>query len=165
MQSKEQEKRFIKWIHEHKGTLTKVARSFTASDADLEDLYQEILLQVWKSLPAFKDQSSSLTWVYRVSLNRALAWKKKENKRYKLIHILSEEPLKSMNLSIEKKQQIEELYCAIRKLDKPDRALILLSLDGVSYAEIAKIADISSGNVGVRLNRIKKKLSIYLRKG
>ena len=162
MRKGEQEHYFREWLEQHKGTLVKVTRSFANSPADFDDLYQEILLQVWKSIPRFKNESSSVTWVYRVSLNRAIAWKKKEDKQRNLIRILAETPFEATPAN-DKAQRIEEIYVAIRSLDKADRALILMSLDGLSYEAISKIAEISTSNVGVRLNRIRKKLSEHLK--
>ena len=75
------ELRFRQWLGEHTGLLLKVVRSFAEGPADQDDLFQEILLQVWLSLPNFRDESKPTTWLYRVALNTALAWKRREKKR------------------------------------------------------------------------------------
>jgi RNA polymerase sigma factor (sigma-70 family) len=75
------ERQFRQWLGEHKGLLVKVVRAFAEGPADQDDLFQEVLLQVWLSLPNFRDDSKPTTWLYRVALNTALAWKRSEKKR------------------------------------------------------------------------------------
>src|SRR5689334_20017560 len=75
------ERRFRQWLGEHTGLLLKVVRSFAEGGADQDDLFQEILLQVWLSMPGFREESKPTTWLYRVALNTALAWKRGEKKR------------------------------------------------------------------------------------
>ena len=77
------ELRFRQWLGEHTGLLLKVVRSFAEAPADQDDLFQEILLQVWLSLPNFRDDSKPTTWLYRVAFNTALAWKRSEKKRWR----------------------------------------------------------------------------------
>jgi RNA polymerase sigma-70 factor (ECF subfamily) len=157
------ERRFRQWLGEHTGLLLKVVRSFAEGRADQDDLLQEILLQVWLSLPNFREDSKPTTWLYRVALNTALAWKRGEKKRRRgqdsvpvsdvaAASVESAEPEASHRI-------VDQLYAAIRALPPGKRALVVLYLDGFSYREIAEVVGISESNVGVSLNRIKKELA------
>ncbi len=159
MDKAKQEEIFQDWIEKHKGILVKIARSFSGAPQDFDDLFQEILLQLWQSIPSFNGKSSSSTWVYRVSLNRSLVWKRGETRREKLIHTFTQEiPVAEIDSPANEKRT-ERLYAAIRKLNQANRALVLLALDGLSYREISSIVKITETNVGVRLNRAKTKLA------
>jgi RNA polymerase sigma-70 factor, ECF subfamily len=153
---------FKSWLIEHGGTVLKVARAYTLTTEDCQDLTQEILLQVWRSLPQFQGRASASTWIYRVALNTALGWHRKEHRRR-----ARQQPILAEDLSVagsDSAQQIvqgeavERLYAAIRQLPKTDAALVLLYLDDLSYRQIAEVLGISESNVGVKLNRAKKAL-------
>jgi RNA polymerase sigma-70 factor, ECF subfamily len=168
LDASKQEARFREWLAEHTGLLLKVVRSFADGPADADDLLQEILLQVWMSLPNFREQSKPTTWLYRVALNTALAWKRREKKHRRgnqdfaaISDIVAIQPASGEQHA--DPDAIEQLYAAIRALDAAKRALVLLYLDGLSYAEMAEVTGISETNVGVRLTRIKKELSAKLK--
>jgi RNA polymerase sigma-70 factor (ECF subfamily) len=147
---------FREWLAEHRGAVLKVARAYTATPEDCQDLAQEILLQVWRSLPQFRGEASSATWCYRVALNTALGWRRKERLRRTL-----QRPLPDVE-NVPARQTpdlVEHLYAAIRRLPGADAALLLLHLDGLSYRQVAEVLGVSEGNVGVKLNRAKKALS------
>lgn len=157
------ELQFRQWIGEHTGLLLKVVRSFADGPDDADDLFQEILLQVWLSLPNFRKDSKPTTWLYRVAFNTALAWKRTEKKRW---HRQSSLTISDVappgTTSVEAKQNdriVDQLYAAIRALPPAKRALVVLYLDGFTYHEIADVVGISESNVGVSLNRIKKDLA------
>jgi RNA polymerase sigma-70 factor, ECF subfamily len=157
------ELQFRQWLGEHKGLLVKVVRSFAEGPADQEDLFQEVLLQVWLSLPNFRENSKPTTWLYRVALNTALAWKRREKKRRRWQSLLpdadpADQPTKSVDTE-QNSQVVDQLYAAIRALPLAKRALVVLSLDGFTYREISEVVGISEANVGVRLNRIKRELA------
>jgi len=143
------------WLKLHKGIIFKVVRAYTIADHD--DLFQEIIIQVWHSIPAFRQEASVTTWVYRVALNTAIKWTKKE-KKYAGAETLD----KVQHLLHENKTPIDErlvwLYREIYKLDEIDRSVTLLLLEGFSYKEMSAILGISESNVGVKINRIKKHL-------
>jgi len=155
---------FKSWLQEHTGLIYKVARAFAASDADQQDLIQEILLQMWCSLPRFEGKAKASTWIYRVALNTALAWRRKETK-----HRATETPLIDIETlpaseadsaqRTAREEQVARLYDAIHQLPKVDAALVLLYLEDVSYREIAEVLGLSESNVGVKLNRAKKALA------
>jgi RNA polymerase sigma-70 factor (ECF subfamily) len=168
LDASEQEARFRQWLAEHTGLLLKVVRSFAAGPADADDLLQEILLQVWMSLPNFREQSKPTTWLYRVALNTALAWKRRENKHRKnrqTLDVVSNVMDASLAYADPHadREALEQLYAAVRSLAAAKRALVLLYLDGLSYAEMAEVTGLSESNVGVRLTRIKKELAAALK--
>jgi RNA polymerase sigma-70 factor, ECF subfamily len=153
---------FKRWLEQHIGLVFKVARTFAPSDADCDDLVQEILLQLWRSLPRFEGKARESTWIYRVALNTALAWHRGENKRRAaqtpLLEI-EELPEPDDLLRREREELVANLYAAIRRLPKVDAALLLLYLDDLSYREMADVLGLSETNVGVKLNRARKTLT------
>ncbi len=124
--------------------------------ADREDLFQEICLQLWKSYPNFREEAQFSTWMYRVALNTAISTvrKKKNGFSFELLRETDRIPDESSN----EKDQIKLLYSAISKLNRIDKAIILLWLEEKNYEEIAAIMGTSKKNVSVKLVRIKRKL-------
>jgi RNA polymerase sigma-70 factor (ECF subfamily) len=154
---------FMGWLDRHGSTVLKVARAYTRSAADCQDLAQDILLQLWRSVPRFEGRSGEATWVYRVALNTALGWHRKESRRR-----VRQRPLLDIDgpdrvQDPSQREAVERLYAAIRRLPQPDIALVLLYLDDLSYRQMAEVLGTSEGNVGVRLNRVKKALAELLR--
>ena len=145
------------WLKLHKGLLFKIVRAYTITDHD--DLFQEIIIQVWRSIPSFRHKSSVTTWLYRIALNTAIRWTKKE-KKYAGAETLDN----VQHLLRENSTQIDErlswLYDEIYKLDEIDRSVTLLLLEGFSYKQMSAILGISESNVGVKINRIKKQLIV-----
>ena len=155
---------FKSWLNEHGGAVLKVARAYTLNTEDCQDLVQEILLQIWRSLPQFQGRASASTWLYRVALNTALDWHRKERRRrvrQQSILEVEELPVAGLDGAQQAVQReiVERLYTAIRQLPKTDAALVLLYLDDLSYRQMAEVLGISESNVGVKLNRAKKALS------
>jgi RNA polymerase sigma-70 factor, ECF subfamily len=153
---------FRRWLKEHAGLVFKVARAFAPSAADRDDLVQEILLQLWRSLPRFEGKARESTWIYRVALNTALAWHRGENKRHTTqtpLLAIEELPEPDDLARREREELVARLYAAIRQLPKVDAALVLLYLDDLSYREMAEVLGISETNVGVKLNRARKTLA------
>jgi len=154
---KEQKQIFDDWLGLHKALIFKIVRVYAFNSMDKDDLFQEIIIQVWHSVPAFRKESSVTTWLYRVSLNTAIKWTKKERKHNRpeplegTRHILQEG-------SIQTDERLIWLYEEIYKLDEIDRSITLLLLDGFSYKEMASILGITESNIGVKINRIKKLL-------
>lgn len=158
---------FKEWLDQHRGAVLKVARAYTLTNEDCQDLAQEILLQVWCSLPRFQGMASASTWFYRVALNTALGWHRKEHRRQaRQQPVVAIEDLSITGLDgaqqIVQREAVERLYAAIRQLPKTDAALMLLYLDDLSYRDIARVLGISEGNVGVKLNRAKRALGELL---
>lgn len=156
-------KRFEEWIRNHGGIVLKVARAYTLGVEEREDLTQEILLQIWRSLPRFEGRSSPSTWCYRVALNTALGWRRREGR-----HRERHEPWLDTDVlpapgppdleGVQQRELVARLYDAIRRLPKADAALVLLYLDDLSYREMAEVTGLSESNVGVRLSRARTAL-------
>ncbi|MDQ6901895.1 MAG: RNA polymerase sigma factor [Bacteroidota bacterium] len=157
MKETEQQHIFETWLDKHKALLFKVVRAYAFTADDRDDLFQEIAIQVWHSIPNFRQESSAPTWLYRISLNTAIKWVRKERKHPQaetldnVEHVLQES-------KITMDERLAWLYEEIYKLDEIDRSVTLLMLDNFSYKEMADILGISESNVGVKINRIKKQL-------
>lgn len=159
MSVREQQKIFDEWLQEYKGVLIKVVRSYALARHDQEELFQVICVQLWKSIPNYRGEASVATWIYRVALYAAMAWNKKEKKhRANKESIEQAEPL-LITQPEQKSEKLNWLYQQLNRLNEVDRSLMLLLLDDFSYKEMAKLLGISETNVGVKINRIKKKLS------
>ena len=142
-------------IQEYHPIIYKICRVYS-SEHDFDDLYQEILISIWSGLKRFKEQSKLSTWLYRVALNTALTYQRRAKKQP---HTQDLGYLKEKMQQIETpNEQINQLYEAIRQLNTQDRALIFLYLEEKKYDEMAEITGMSASNVGVKINRIKKKL-------
>lgn len=155
-------------IDQHYGILYKIGRSYTKDQADFEDLYQEMLIQLWQSFPRFKGASKLSTFIYRVVLNTALTHQRKNKRQLQEVGLeerafrLADTSQQESALEQEREQQINLLYDCINELKKDDRAIILLHLEGNSYEEMAEILGITVNNIGVRLLRVKKRLQKLL---
>lgn len=148
-------KEFAELVNRYKDVIFKVCYVY-ASREELEDYYQEVLIQLWRSLPKFRNESKMSTWIYRISLNTCISYVRK-NKKVNKVSLID---LDFIDNDIEKKYYIDELYLLINRLNKFEKAIILLWLEERDYEEIASIVGISKNNVAVKLNRIKEKLRI-----
>ena len=149
-------------LQEHAGLILKVAGAFTHTGPDREDLTQEVLLQVWRAMPKFEPKAKVSTWVYRVALNTALAWRRKEKKHAGHVPLFEVEDLSTGSgggALAQDRERLDALYAAIRNLPKVDACLVMMYLDDLSYREMADILGISEDNVGVKLNRARKTLT------
>lgn len=130
------------------------------SPQDQEDLFQEIVLQLWKAFPKFRAESKVSTWMYRIALNTAIATFRKNTISLSQNDVLPDHmPVSTIQ---ETSENEEKLFEAIRRLNQAERALIALFLEDYSYKEIANLAGITENNVGVKISRIKDKLKIIL---
>jgi RNA polymerase sigma-70 factor, ECF subfamily len=158
-----QETTFKQWLDEHKGLLYRVVRAYGSTAEDQDDLFQEICLQLWLSIPRFEGKAKVSTWIYRVALNTAMVWNRGEkNRRKHRDRFITVAPQQQTNDSQPSQEIIDRLYEAVRKLPKVDTSIVLMCLDGLSYNEMAEILGISESNVGVKLNRAKKQLAQLL---
>ena len=163
MTEKEQEHIFKSWLDDHKGLFFKIVRTYAVTQMDMDDLFQEIAIQVWRSVPAFRQACAVSTWIYRIAINTALTWTRKERR-----HPQMEGMEEGVSLLQEEGEAPDErltwLYTAIHQMDVVDRSIALLLLEGFSYKEIAAIMGITESNVGVKINRIKKRLIVQSEK-
>lgn len=141
--------------------LYKVCRLYCFVESDRQDLFQEILIQLWRSYPSFRGNSRIGTWLYRIALNTAISGLRKQKR---MIPVASTDPdqlpsgLQDMQYSAEKEEQLQLLYAAISQLSEVEKALTMLYLEDRSYQEMEDILGISQNNLRVKMNRIKEKL-------
>ena len=146
---------FLNRVQDHKGIIEKVLWLYVDREEDRKDVRQEILLQAWRTFANFKQNAAFSTWLYRVALNTALTFFKKQQKA----PTLSTEQVADVGYQPEfANNETELLYKAIKQLGQAERLIITLHLDGYGNDEIAQISGISANNVGVKLHRIKKQL-------
>ena len=150
--------KFVLDVDENKGIIFKVCRMYCKGKEDIEDLFQEILLQAWNSNASFKGESKFSTWLYRIAINTAITRLRKEKRQTKFNEIDSEALQVKSETTFEKDEKIDLIYNAIDHLSEIERAITMLYLDEYSYKEISEIVGISESNVGFKLNKIKTKL-------
>ncbi|WP_010231401.1 RNA polymerase sigma factor [Gillisia marina] len=151
------EEKFTQLIKENEGIIYKITRIYSNNEADLQDLYQEIVFQLWKSFDDFRGESKVSTWMYRIALNTALFHLNQSKKNGQRVG------LEKINLTQENYDPILEerlaiMYQHIKALNDLEKGIILLFLEGKKHEEIAEITGITATNVGTRIGRIKQKL-------
>lgn len=152
------EKNFISLINEHQGLIHKVCTMYENDPDVRDDLFQEIVLQLWKSLPSFRGESKITTWMYRIALNTAISGLRRKSRRVKT------EDLHDLHLNItdtgevDREEDFKKLQSAIRQLPEIERAMVMMALEEISYEDIAETIGITQNNVRVRMNRIREKL-------
>lgn len=156
MDSKETD--FSKLIKDNQGLIIKVSRLYTHSLEDQEDLFQEIVLQLWKSYDSFQGNSKISTWMYRVALNTAITLFRKKTKQPQTDELQDFHGKNFVEDNGEKEQQISLLYKVIKMLPDVERAIVMMYLDDEPYREIAETLGITEVNARVKMNRLKKTL-------
>lgn len=150
---------FLAVIEQNKGIIYKIASSFNKNADDKKDLAQEIILQLWRSFPNFNEESKISTWMYRVALNVAITFYRKERKKNELITRMPESPINWINEEPQDAEgDLKLLQQFINELPELDRALMLLYLEEKPGKEIGEILGITETNVRTKTNRIKEKL-------
>lgn len=150
------EQDFTKVVREHKGTIYTVCYMFSNDSNEVADLFQEILINIWKGFEKFRGDSSIKTWIWRISFNTCVSHQRKESRRVNTLPLTMD--INLFDDTAEDIKQIRMLQKRIRRLGPFDRAIVLLWLEDLSYAEIGDIVGISEKNVSVRLVRIKEQL-------
>lgn len=158
------ERRLKHWLESHAGIVWKIVRALARNPDDRDELWQEIVLQLWVSIPRFQGDCRETTWIYRVAINTAMVWKRGQRRRVASAPVeVLESPLARQAADHrDRRHVIETLYEAIRQLSPVDASLALLHLDGLSYQEIAEILGITENYVGVKLTRIRRQLATTL---
>jgi RNA polymerase sigma factor (sigma-70 family) len=150
---------FIQLIGEHKGLLFKISRIYQDAQTDRDDLMQEMILQLWLAFDSFEGKSKFSTWMYRVALNTAIVFFKKQKRRPDTEQLPEQlDHLEAEGTDTLKDEQLALFYKAMQQLNKVEKALIFLYMEDQPYEDIAANLGISEVNVRVRLNRIKNKI-------
>ncbi len=149
---------FLQLLNQHRGIVHKIARLYADTADDQQDLYHDVVAQALEAWPRFEQRSAFSTWLYRVALNTALTWRRKEEKRMKAEaqsewHVTENDP---------RQAQIDWLYQHMRRLDPISRMLLTLRLEGYDMQQIAEITGINSNNATVKIHRAKNLLSTWL---
>ena len=153
------ESQFLQLIGQHQGIIHKICRLYRDSPEDREDLFQEIVFQLWRSLSTFEGKSQFSSWMYKIALNTAIASFRRKKPDITYTNNLPDQPL----VHCDPGEQHERLLEALKQLNDADKALMTLYLDDLSYREMAEITGMSENNVGVKLNRIKNKIQQLLK--
>jgi RNA polymerase sigma-70 factor (ECF subfamily) len=149
----------VKLVQEHRFLLYKVCRLYCFTEADRQDLFQEIVIQLWKSYPGFRGDSKFSTWLYRIALNTAISDLRKQGRRPSTTSTSEILPsLPDMTWPGEEEQQLQQLYAAIARLSDVEKALVMLYLEDKPYEEMEEIMGINQNNLRVKMNRIREKL-------
>jgi RNA polymerase sigma-70 factor (ECF subfamily) len=153
------EQEFLQLVNQNQGIIRKVCHLYGRNEADKEDLYQEIVIQLWKSFGSFRGEAKFSTWMYRIALNTAISNLRKETRKVELSfpEFIPKEPADTGEEKI-KEEKLREMYSAISRLTEVEKAIVMLYLEDKSYDEMEEILGISSGTLRVKMNRIKEKL-------
>lgn len=155
------EQQFVQTINQHQGILHKVCRIYCNDVIAREDLFQEIVLQLWKAFPSFRNESKITTWMYRIALNTAISGLRKKK--------ITTSELEKVSFQIEDKKEtsidedLQHLYKAIEQLSDIEKSIVLLYLEDKPYEEIAEITGITANYVAVKMSRIKEKLKTLIK--
>jgi RNA polymerase sigma-70 factor (ECF subfamily) len=159
MTDKRQKDQFLDILEKNIGIIIKIARAYSKTLHDKEDLINDIILELWKSFGRFKGDSKISTWIYRIALNTSMNYKRKREKD-RLFFLDDLKQIENLSWLIEQpdSSHSEILYQCIDELNQLNKAIILLYLDGNSHDEISDITGISKTNVGTRISRIKEQI-------
>lgn len=150
------EQEFANIVREHKSTIYTVCYMFSKNQDEVDDLFQEVLLNLWRGIEHFKGESKLATWIYRISLNTCISANRKKKKH--ATETLSQQADIYAATDEAETRQIQMLHKRVHRLRPFDRAIVLLWLEGLPYDEIGAITGISAKNVSVRLVRIREEL-------
>ncbi len=164
------EEYFKQVVEQNKGRILRICKSYAPSEEDCKDMYQEVLINIWKSLETFKGNSEIGTWIYRIAVNTSLTFAGKQYKRMKLNVDIETSNLKSLldderDEALIKENRFQELQVHLNQLSVIDKALMGLVLEGLSTKEISDVIGITEPNVRVKIHRIKDDLRISMKGG
>lgn len=164
----EDERKFAELVNENQARILRVCRVYAWNSADQDDLFQEILFQIWRGLPGLKEKRFTETWIYRVAINTAISFVRKRASRLdRVIHFEHADLTRTIEArqgcEEQRDERITDLYNAIYKLNPIEKALVTLFLEDLSYEQIAEATGIGASHVGVMLHRAKKKLSSLMK--
>ena len=153
---KDQEQQFAQLVREHKSTIYTVCYMFSHDEDEVNDLFQETLINMWKGIDSFREESKISTWIYRVALNTCLLQERKKKREVKKVPLTMDVNFFEDNDA--NSAQVRMLHQRIGKLGLVDRALVMMWLEGMSYDEIGAVMGLTPKNVGVKLFRIKEQM-------
>jgi RNA polymerase sigma-70 factor (ECF subfamily) len=158
----------LKLVANNGPRLLKICRVYAWSRADQDDLYQEMLFQLWRALPNLREEAHADTWLYRIALNTAVSFVRKDKLRRTRIISASDQPIHDVpdtqsHQNSDSDEKFARLARAISQLNPTEKALITLFLEDLSYEQIAAVLGVTENNVGVMLHRAKKKLSTLMK--
>ena len=158
------QKEFLELIQQHKGLIHKVCHIYAHDEASKQDLFQEIVIQLWKSFGSFRGEAKISTWMYRIALNTALTDLRRRKKKVDL-HFTDQSNLDIEEVQYDNQRDEEEklLYSAIAKLSQIEKAVVMMYLEDKSYEEMEEVLGISQGTLRVKMNRIKEKLRLLVK--
>jgi RNA polymerase sigma-70 factor (ECF subfamily) len=153
------EKEFLSQLKEHQNIIYKLVHLYANTEDDKKDLYQEILLQAWKTYSSFRGEAKFSTWLYRLCLNTIFTIQRKTNR----IEYTDTAKFEEEYFTASPNDEVERLYKAIRTLPETERAIISLHLDGYDNKEVSELMGITANLVGVKLHRIKQQFATLLK--
>ncbi len=149
---------FLALLNEYRGAVHRVCRSYANGIDDREELFQEIVCQLWRAFPSYRREAAPITWIYRIALNTAITAIRRRTRRPPHVALEAAPEPVSAPAAGSDSGQLELLYRAMRKLGEVERGLLMCYLDGLSYREIGEVLGISETNVGARLSRTRARL-------
>ena len=158
---KEQETIFLNGLEHNQEKLFRICSIYSKDDEDAKDLFQEVLVHVWRSMSTFKGNSSIGTWMFRIAINICLRFKSKHTKNQKQLTRLDSITIsnfRSEEINEEKNEKLIALRKCVKNLNEGDKAIVALYLEGLAYREISSILGLSENHVAVKVKRIKSKL-------
>ena len=154
---------FIDILNQNKDRIYRLCLGYLIDKQDVDDLFQDVMVNIWRGLDSFRGDAKTSTWVYRIAVNTSLIYNKKLKRKQQFIKQQEmDEIVDQTSENAETRINLASLKKSISGLKKQDRLIITLLLDGMSYQEIADITGISINYVGVKINRIKKQLEIMI---
>lgn len=155
------EEEFIELVQKNSGLIHKVCNFYIQNPEDKEDLFQEIVLQLWKAFPGYRGESKLSTWIYRIALNTTITMRRKKSKLNLFQKIEHDEFPYTTDYELEEKRKL--LYRVINQLNNLEKSMMFLHLEGYNYDEIAEITGLTKTNVSTKLSRIKEKVAVHLK--
>jgi RNA polymerase sigma-70 factor, ECF subfamily len=149
---------FLVLLNQYRGAIERVARMYTSTATEREELVQEVVYQLWRAFPSYRNESAPLTWAYRIAINTAITGLRRRARQPAHVPLAAAASVPSPPTSTAGDPRTDLLYRVIRRLGPVDRALIMCYLDDLSYREIADVLGLSETNVGARLSRTKARL-------
>lgn len=162
------EDRFLKLIGDNRPKLLKICRVYAWGRADQDDLYQEMLFQIWRALPGLREDAHAGTWLYRVALNTAISFVRKDiSRRSRIVSDINQTVHEVADAAphrdADTEEKLSQLFQAIAQLNETEKAIITLFLEDLSYEQMATVLGVTENHVGVMLHRAKKRLSTLMK--